>query len=302
MQAEPTSVAAEQGVPVVPPTNDFAQQGFQRVSGPENTWARVASAASDAVIPESRQFRVTRALKPATGSYQPIRAPNRNKVTGKDVVELQTNSNRQDRQDDHSNGLLEEGKAGVVIVEGPLRTISRFLSFFATRIHEGAIYDLSIVNETKAIAVFEYALHAQIFVDRNTELVATRGESIFGKGNWTVTLGNPLAWTETLKRMCHPFRERRRLTFVKSRLFADHGSYLKWIREVEDVAGSENVDFVWAFNTGNGMPPFYLRCKDRKRERAADTRSNSYRCLFQRRRCSQSHANLHQLALQPRLL
>jgi hypothetical protein len=243
-------VAATQSVQVLPKI-EFGQQVLQRPLASENTWARVASASRDQLV-ERNLFRVTRAAKQTISTYQPIRTSNRFKVATavKDTLDVSSNA---DRHDDNSNGLLEDGKAGVVVVEGPNRSITRFLSFMASRIHEGAVYDLSVVDEHKAIAIFQYALHAQVFVDRNTESMATRGESIFGKGAWTVTLGQPLDWTETLRRMCHPFRERRRLTFVKSRLFGDHASYLKWVREVEDVAGAGNVDFVWAFNTGNGM-------------------------------------------------
>ncbi|OKL56601.1 hypothetical protein UA08_08342 [Talaromyces atroroseus] len=259
-QAAP--VAAEQTVQAPPPTLDFGQQVSQRPIASENTWARVASATKDQLV-ERGVFRVTRAAKQTTGPYQPIRAQNRVKAAAvKDVVELTTSNTS--RQDDNKNGLLEDGKAGVVVLEGPNRSIPRFLSFVATRIHEGAIYDLSVIDDHKAIAVFQYALHAQIFVDRNTESMATRGESIFGKGDWTISLGQPLEWTDTLRRMCHPYRERRRLTFVKSRLIADHASYLKWVREVEDVAGAGNVDFVWAFNTGNATAVFFSVAVARK--------------------------------------
>jgi hypothetical protein len=197
--------------------------------------------------------RVGRGGKPISNGHNGYtsRLPNRSKGS-KEGAEVHANHR-------HDDPVLEFGKAGVVSIEGPVRSIARFLSYVAVRIHEGPVYDLSIVDDHKAIVVFQYALHAQIFVDRNTESQATRGESIFGRGDWTVKLGLPMEWTDTLKRMGHPHRERRRLTFVRSKLFADQASYHKWIREVEDVAGVGNVDFVWAFNTGNGKSDSCLR-------------------------------------------
>jgi hypothetical protein len=162
------------------------------------------------------------------------------------------------QNDNNGTGILEDGKAGVVVVKGPIETMKNVFSYISARIHEGAIYDISMNKDQEIVVIFQYALHAQIFVDRNTESVATRGESVFGPGEWSVTLSKPMEWTETLRRMAHPHRERRRLTFVKSRLFADNTSFLKWVREVQDVAGSANVDFVWAFNTGNGKSPLFV--------------------------------------------
>lgn len=247
---------AEQTSSVLP-REDIGQQISLRVPTSENTWARVVSTASTVQASERASFRANRSLKQTTAPSVPMRYSNRFSPATKDVVEMYSIGTGS-RQDDSNNSPLEDGKAGVVIVEGPLGNVPKFLSFMATRIHEGAVYDMCKVNDHKAIAVFQFALHAQIFVDRNTESVATRNESIFGKGDWSVSLGQPMHWTDTLKRMCHPHRERRRLTFVKSRLFADHASYLKWVREVEDVAGFGNVDFVWAFNTGNGRSPSLL--------------------------------------------
>jgi hypothetical protein len=239
---------------------------------PKNTWASVASSASASASASSCTqfssrpvaFRGSRSQRHNLVFHHNNRA-NRSRAAATHDDDQQPRASHKEHNGNgnsndsgnanntYINGLLEEGKAGVVVIEGPVRSINRFLSFAASRIHEGAVYDLSEVNERKAIVIFQFALHAQIFVDRNTESVAIRGESILGSGDWTVTLGQPLEWTDTLRRMAHPCRERRRLTFVKPKLFADQGSYLKWVREVEDVAGAGNVDFVWAFNTGNGI-------------------------------------------------
>ncbi|CRG90203.1 hypothetical protein PISL3812_07246 [Talaromyces islandicus] len=223
-----------------------------------NTWARVVAEKPSVHNTGRATVRVGRGAKPISNGHNghPSRPLHRSKSL-KEGAEVHVNNR-------HDDTVLEFGKAGVVTIEGPVKNTPRFLSYVAVRIHEGPVYDLSIVGDCKAIVVFQYALHAQIFVDRNTESQATRGESIFGGGDWTVKLEPPMNWTDTLKRMGHPHRERRRLTFVRSKLFADQASYHKWIREVEDVAGVGNVDFVWAFNTGNATAVFFSVAVARK--------------------------------------
>lgn len=75
---------------------------------------------------------------------------------------------------------------------------------------------------------------------------------VLGPG-YAIALGEPLEWHETLRRMEHPMRERRRLTFARAKLFGEQLPCKKWQREIADIAGASNVDFTWVFNSGNGQ-------------------------------------------------
>ncbi|KAH8700336.1 hypothetical protein BGW36DRAFT_395455 [Talaromyces proteolyticus] len=237
-----------------PPSSNGFDAKVQLIN--PSSWAKVVATKSSLQNPERLAVRVGRGGRSITHFGQATRTANRVKG-GKEGNEVHTDHRREEIG-------LEHGKGGVVNIEGPVKSIPRFLSYLAVRVNEGPVYDMSIVDDHKAIIVFQYALHAQIFVDRNTESQATRGESVFGSGDWVVKLGQPMDWTDTMTRMSHPHRERRRLTFVRSKLFADQASYHKWIREVEDVAGVGNVDFVWAFNTGNATAVFFSVAVARK--------------------------------------
>lgn len=223
----------------------------------EASWAHIASLAGRPQVTERPVSRANREVRHNARPPAIMHAPSRRATALGGVAEASSSRAATRHTDNNGNGILEDGKAGIVVIKGPIETIKNILSYTSVRIIEGAIYDISINKNEEIVVIFQYALHAQIFVDRNTESVATRGESVFGPGDWAVTLGKHMEWTDTLRRMAHPHRERRRLTFVKSRLFADNTSFMKWVREVQDVAGSSNVDFVWAFNTGNGKSPLF---------------------------------------------
>lgn len=221
----------------------------------EASWAHIASIGGRPQVTERPVARANQGIRHNAGPSALMRTPSRRDIAPGGDGEASSSRAAPRHNDNNGNGILEDGKAGIVVIKGPIETIKNILNYTSARIIEGAIYDMSINKDEEIVVIFQYALHAQIFVDRNTESVATRGESVFGPGDWVVTLSKPMEWTDTLRRMAHPHRERRRLTFVKSRLFADNTSFMKWVREVQDVAGSSNVDFVWAFNTGNGKPP-----------------------------------------------
>lgn len=227
------------------------------------TWAHVASTSVKPQVPERPVSRANRGGRHNAGPYVPVHTVSRPAIALGGVAEASSSRAPSRHNDNNGNGILEDGKAGIVVINGPIETVKNILSYISARIHEGPIYDMSMNKDHGVVIIFQYALHAQIFVDRNTESVATRGESVFGPGDWIVTLGKPMEWTDTLRRMAHPRRERRRITFVKSRLFADNTSFMKWVREVQDVAGSANVDFVWAFNTGNGKSPLFVLILER---------------------------------------
>ncbi|KAE8550735.1 hypothetical protein TMatcc_008789 [Talaromyces marneffei ATCC 18224] len=264
MNEQSSEMRREQGHPE-PAEDDQGQQESPHLPVPtaaptqvpvaEASWAHIASASVRRQVSEQPASRANRGGRHNAGHSVTMRTASRRATV---LVAKGSSSGAASHENDRNgNGILEDGKAGVVVVKGPIETIKNIFSYISARIHEGAIYDMSMNKDQEIVVIFQYALHAQIFVDRNTESVATRGESVFGLGDWSVTLSKPMDWTDTLRRMAHPHRERRRLTFVKSRLFADNISFLKWVREVQDVAGAANVDFVWAFNTGNATAVFF---------------------------------------------
>ncbi|KAL1972911.1 hypothetical protein VTN31DRAFT_6453 [Thermomyces dupontii] len=157
------------------------------------------------------------------------------------------------------NGGLTEGVAGVVFVQGAT-TGPNFVNFLAKEIHEGPIYEFRVLSEDRALIIFLYELHAQVFLDRNREALAITGESVYGPA-YTLEAGEPLEWHATLRRMVYPLRERRRLTFARAGLFGDKLTPQKWAQDVRDIAGKGNVEYTWVFNNGNGkaMP---LKLKD----------------------------------------
>lgn len=145
---------------------------------------------------------------------------------------------------------LSEGTAGVVFVHGTTSG-PNFVGFLAKQIHEGPIYEFRVLSEDKALIIFLYELHAQVFLDRNREAIAITGESLYGPG-YTLEAGEPLEWHATLRRMVYPLRERRRLTFARARLFGEKLTPQKWAQDVRDIAGAGNVEYTWVFNNGNG--------------------------------------------------
>lgn len=149
------------------------------------------------------------------------------------------------------NENLEEGFAGVVHIYGD-STRNNYISFVTSRISEGPVYEVNVISPDETMIIFQYALHAQVFVDRNQECLVLNGSSVLGQG-YVISLGEPLEWHETLKRMEHPVRERRRLTFARAKLFGEQLPCKKWQREIADIAGPSNVDFTWVFNSGNGQ-------------------------------------------------
>jgi hypothetical protein len=148
---------------------------------------------------------------------------------------------------------LEDGKAGIVVVEGPVS--GNFVHFLTSRIHEGPLYEIKIISAVKATVTFQFWMHAQAFMDRNHDSLIATGHSCFG-GAYKLTLLEPFIWHANLHQMNHPARERRRLTFARSKLFGASLSPVKWEREVKAIAGTGNVDFVWVFNSGNGKHAF----------------------------------------------
>lgn len=151
----------------------------------------------------------------------------------------------------------EEEKAGIIVIRGNFqgRTVASFISFIAEHIHEGPLFEIKVESPHKSTVIFQYFEHARQFISRNQESLRATGVSCLG-GGYQIFLGGRRDWDEDIKRMNHPGRERRRLTFAKSRLFGEQLSPQQWERDVMSIAGGPNVNILWIFNAGNGKSFF----------------------------------------------
>lgn len=129
---------------------------------------------------------------------------------------------------------------------------NRPLSYITQCVTEGPICSMAYAVEHAAVCVvFQHASSAQSLVDSSTMYEEDTGQSLFGRG-CKVIIGQPYPKNDNLKRMDAPWYERRRLTFARSQLFA-HGMTEQLFRDdIYEMVGSENVELVWLFNTGNG--------------------------------------------------
>jgi hypothetical protein len=141
-------------------------------------------------------------------------------------------------------------KAGVVHVYG--KATVNFVHFITSHVHEGPLREVRIEPDFQAKIVFQHLAQALQFMRRVNEDIMATGTSCFGNG-YTLKLGEPLEWDEDICRMNHPIKERRRLTFVRRKMFS-HGrlSAKKWRRDVAAIVGAENIDFMHVFNCGKG--------------------------------------------------
>ncbi|PGG95523.1 hypothetical protein GX51_08225 [Blastomyces parvus] len=146
-----------------------------------------------------------------------------------------------------------EGKAeraGVVIVEGKFTLGS--LNMLTARICEGPLYSVDIHHHTGfAEIVFQHAAHAKEFLAKDKHAMENVGYGRFGNGfKVRHDKYKERPWDRDLK-MSHEGRERRRLTFARTKLLARPHSFRVLEEELERMAGHDGIDFVWKFNTGN---------------------------------------------------
>ena len=145
----------------------------------------------------------------------------------------------------------EEQQAGVMTVAGNFGP--RSLNHITSSIREGPLFSVEISpRENTVQIVFERLSHAVQFVDRNTELVRKYSYGCFGPG-YTVHSIQPLEWTDAIRQMENRPKERRRLTFARAGLLGGPISFKQFQTDIWSVAGRNSVDFIWAFNGGNGM-------------------------------------------------
>ncbi|OXV10948.1 hypothetical protein Egran_01291 [Elaphomyces granulatus] len=159
---------------------------------------------------------------------------------------IQTGLSRRDSSATWKSRAAGKCKAGVVHVYGSGKATVNSVHFITSHIHEGPLREVRIEHDFQAKIVFQHLAQALQFMRR----VRTTGTSCFGNG-YTLKLGEPLEWDEDLCRMNHPIKERRRLTFVRRKMFSGRLSAKKWRRDVAAIVGAENIDFMHVFNSGN---------------------------------------------------
>ncbi|EEH18746.2 hypothetical protein PABG_01065 [Paracoccidioides brasiliensis Pb03] len=149
-------------------------------------------------------------------------------------------------------------KAGVLIVEGKFNIHS--LNFLTARIHEGPLYSVEIVHNTGyAEITFLHAQHASNFLIEDKLATEKTGYGRFGP-DFKVRYDRCLVrdWDGDLENMDKPMlnKERRRLTFVRSRLLAYPCTFERLTDDIMRIAGEDGVDFIWKFNAGNVTAAF----------------------------------------------
>ncbi|GAD93365.1 hypothetical protein NFIA_035480 [Paecilomyces variotii No. 5] len=147
----------------------------------------------------------------------------------------------------------EERKAGVVYLHGTV--FQNFIRFVTARIHEGPLQEIVIESAQKTKIVFLHAANAREFVKSNEQKLSATGFSRFGAG-YTVELVDAAMWNDNQFMMIHPFKERRRLTFARQKLFSQNLTAARWRRDIADIVGAHNIDFLWVFNSGNATAVF----------------------------------------------
>jgi hypothetical protein len=127
---------------------------------------------------------------------------------------MQTGLSRRESFATWKSRVAGKCKAGVVHVYGKATVNS-----ITSHVHEGPLREVRIEPDFQAKIVFQRLAHALQFMRRVNKDVMTTGTSCFGNG-YTLKLGEPLEWDEDLCRMNHPIKERRRLTFVRRKMFS----------------------------------------------------------------------------------
>ncbi|RMZ77135.1 hypothetical protein DV737_g4478, partial [Chaetothyriales sp. CBS 132003] len=133
---------------------------------------------------------------------------------------------------------------------------NRPLSDVTGVLSHGPIFSMVYSPENDAVCViFEHAASAQALRQDERFHLQHRGVSMFG-GRCTVVPGLPYPEDEGIRRMASPIYERRRLTFVRSQLFAHGMTQVQFQQDIEQEVGAKNVELVWLFNTGNATVVF----------------------------------------------
>ncbi len=139
------------------------------------------------------------------------------------------------------------------------------LSFITEQIHEGPLLSIAFSEFDAAMCIiFQSGSSAASFLETNAFFLNSTGACCYGRG-YELMVGSPFPMNTELKAMEIPVRERRRLTFVKAGLFQDL-TKAQFEKDIADIVGTDNIERVWVFNTGNGRIRYELidPCSDIK--------------------------------------
>ncbi|RMZ92140.1 hypothetical protein DV736_g622, partial [Chaetothyriales sp. CBS 134916] len=190
-------------------------------------------------------------------------------------------NNIRSQGEDENQGAIVEGSEQdmrVVWISGwgqnrPLSDVTGVLS-------HGPIFSMVYSPENDAVCViFEHAASAEVLCQHESYHQQHNGVSMFG-GRCTVVTGLPYPEDEGIRRMANPIYERRRLTFVRSQLFAHGMTQQQFQKDIEQEVGAKNVELVWLFNTGNATVVFTSTANARRvrdRFRAEAKHNGPYR-------------------------
>ncbi|EXJ83317.1 hypothetical protein A1O1_06938 [Capronia coronata CBS 617.96] len=135
-------------------------------------------------------------------------------------------------------------------------TKERALSTITDRVNTGAVFSMAFVEEYGAVCIiFQYASAAMAFMGENSQALRDSGVSLFGPLQ-TVRYGEPYPENADIRRMGSPSNERRRLTFARQQLFTNGLNEEQFKKDLIDMVGTDNVELVWLFNTGNATVVF----------------------------------------------
>ncbi|KAL3474221.1 hypothetical protein BJX99DRAFT_260642 [Aspergillus californicus] len=164
-----------------------------------------------------------------------------------------------------SSATLEETfheKSGTIRIYGNM--LSDAISHFTSLIHEGPLHEIHIESDSRARIIFQHALDARAFMESHQATLSLNGAGRFGQDYRRVELAEVANWTDDIRRMNQPTRERRRLSFAKKGLFCDF-HVEKWRHEMRSLAGGPaNVEELWVFNSGNATAIFTSTVTARK--------------------------------------
>ncbi|KAL2868014.1 uncharacterized protein BJX67DRAFT_380568 [Aspergillus lucknowensis] len=144
-------------------------------------------------------------------------------------------------------------KAGIIRVHGRIAKDS--IQYITSRIHEGPLLEVRVETNGRTRVVFQHASHALELMRSHQNMEDMVGIGRFGLG-YSIELAEIVNWNDDHRRMNQPTRERRRLSFARKRLFADHITPEKWKHDIRSIAGVANIDFLWVFNSGNATAVF----------------------------------------------
>ncbi|EEP76916.1 predicted protein [Uncinocarpus reesii 1704] len=147
--------------------------------------------------------------------------------------------------------ILEEGeeKAAVLTISGVFGPHS--LNFLTSKIREGPLVSVDInYPQGYAEITFQKSAHAIAFLGEERAVRARTGASMFGNA-YKVICASEFDWDDEIRKMETKPRERRRLTLARSGLLTCGLTVKKILNDMGQVVGSDAIEFIWAFNTGN---------------------------------------------------